>query len=213
MKKSILILCLLSIAFISCKNESKEEPKNETTEEVADTKKYQIDAAASSTGWTAYKTTAKTPVSGKFTQLKIDNPKPSDSKHGALEGINFEIPISSFFSDNDERDNKIKSLFWGIMKDTSIISGTFKKVHGDDQKGIVYITIVMNQVPQDVSFTYTVEGNKINIKGAIMLMNWKVQEAFDSLHKACEALHTGEDGVSKTWQEVAINAVAVIKEK
>lgn len=213
MKKSILFLCLLSIAFISCKKENKEQPQTDTTEEVVTTKKYQIDPAATSIGWTAYKTTAKTPVSGKFTQLKIDNPVTSETKHGALQGLDFEIPISSFFSDNDERDNKIKSLFWAIMKDTSIISGTFKKVHGDDEKGIVYVTIVMNQVPQDVSFTYTVEGNKINISGAIMLMNWKIQEAFDSLHNACEALHTGEDGVSKTWQEVAINAVAVIKEQ
>ena len=213
MKNTVLSLLLLTLVFISCKEEKTNNTNPEQATEDTQAGQYTVDASASSVGWTAYKTTAKTPVSGKFTQLKIDNPVYSTTPQGALEGLDFEIPVSSFFSDNDERDNKIKSLFWGIMKNTSIISGTFKKVHGDDKKGIVYVTLIMNEVPQDVSFTYIVEGNKINIKGAIMLMNWKIQEAFDSLHKACEALHTGEDGISKTWQEVAINAVAVVNKK
>jgi hypothetical protein len=38
------------------------------------------------------------------------------------------------------------------------------------------------------------------------LKNWNALEALASLNKACEALHTGPDGVSKTWEDVAINA-------
>jgi hypothetical protein len=30
--------------------------------------------------------------------------------------------------------------------------------------------------------------------------------AVASINKACEALHTGKDGISKTWSEVAVHA-------
>jgi hypothetical protein len=35
--------------------------------------------------------------------------------------------------------------------------------------------------------------------------NWNALEALASLNKVCEALHTGSDGVSKTWSEVTLN--------
>lgn len=209
MKKLILLLLAFTLVFISCKKDEKKD-----AETVIDApKKFYVDGSTSTVQWTAYKTTAKTPVTGKFLQLKIQNPTGSTTKLGALQGLSFEIPISSFFSDNDERDNKIKQLFWGIMKDTSVLNGTFKRVHGDENKGKAYVSIIMNQVAQELEMDYTMEGNKVTLKGTMMLMNWNIKEAFDSLHKACEVLHTGEDGISKTWDEVAVEAVAIIKEE
>ena len=38
------------------------------------------------------------------------------------------------------------------------------------------------------------------------LENWDGLAAVASINKACEALHTGADGVSKTWSEVAVHA-------
>ncbi|NQY06992.1 MAG: YceI family protein [Flavobacteriaceae bacterium] len=211
MKKFLLLICIATLTFTSCKKE--EKPSEPGIEETAPVKKFVVDASSSSVGWTAYKTTAKTPVKGKFTQLKIDNPLESATIQGALQGLSFEIPVSSFFSNDDIRDNKIKSLFFGIMKDTSILSGTFKKMEGNDKQGKVTLTLTMNQVAHDVEMDYTIDGNKINISGNIMMMDWNLQEAYESIHKACELLHTGEDGISKTWKEVAIEGVAVVKEK
>jgi hypothetical protein len=37
------------------------------------------------------------------------------------------------------------------------------------------------------------------------LENWDALAAV-SINKACEALHTGKDGISKTWSEVAVHA-------
>jgi hypothetical protein len=38
------------------------------------------------------------------------------------------------------------------------------------------------------------------------LENWDALAAVASINKACEALHTGKDGISKTWSEVAVHA-------
>jgi hypothetical protein len=37
------------------------------------------------------------------------------------------------------------------------------------------------------------------------LENWDALAAVASINKACEALHTGKDGI-KTWSEVAVHA-------
>ena len=99
MKKLLLLLLTISVFFTSCK---KDEKKPET-ENTPVSKAYVIDPAASSISWTAYKTTAKTPVTGKFTRLTINNPIESKTMQGALNGLDFEIPVSSFFSNNDIR--------------------------------------------------------------------------------------------------------------
>ena len=163
--------------------------------------------------WTAYKTTAKTAVKGKFIQLNINTPVQSDTKQGSLSGLDFEIPITSFFSSNEERDSKIKNLFFGIMKETSLISGSFSDVKGNDQSGSVNLNLKMNNEVVTVPLSYTIEDLKISLEGNINLMDWKMEDAFASLHKACETLHTGTDGISKTWEDVKINAVAMLKNK
>ena len=38
------------------------------------------------------------------------------------------------------------------------------------------------------------------------LKTWQTEKALESIHQACLVLHTGPDGVSKTWDEVGINA-------
>ncbi len=35
--------------------------------------------------------------------------------------------------------------------------------------------------------------------------NWDAKNALTSLNNECKDLHKGTDGVSKTWEEVAIN--------
>ena len=38
-------------------------------------------------------------------------------------------------------------------------------------------------------------------------------DALASLNKACYDLHTGSDGVSKTWEDVAIKASVQLEQK
>jgi len=203
---------ILFLLTLSCKKETKKtnEPINQPKEVL----NYVIDPSVTTVEWTAYKTTEKTPVKGKFLRLDIENPIKSTSKQGALEGVKFSIPTSSFFSANEERDNKIKTLFWDIMDNTKMVTGSFTNVSGNDIEGNVNLAVTMNNETVSIPMNYKIDGNKIALNGTITnLLDWKMEKAFNSLHKACELLHTGTDGVSKTWQEVEINAVAILKTK
>lgn len=211
MKKIITCLLVSSTLFLSCKKETSTTvtvPKEKTAKETT----YSIDTNASEVHWTAYKTTAKKAVKGVFTKLNITNSNKSNSKQGVFNNLNFEIPVSSFFSKDEIRDTKIKALFFGIMDNTSLISGTFSNITGDDMQGNMTLSLTMNNNTVDLPMTYTTVDNVITLNGNITnLMDWKMEKAFNSLHKACELLHTGEDGVSKTWQDVAISATVILK--
>lgn len=210
MKKVIACLLLSSSLFISCKKETSQattEQKQENVKQVT----YSIDTNASEINWTAYKTTAKKAVKGVFTKLNITNPINSNTKKGAFDNLGFDIPVSSFFSKDETRDTKIKALFFGAMDNTTLISGTFSNISGDDNLGSMSLNLKMNNETVAIPMTYSIENNIVSINGNINnLMDWKMSTAFNSLHKACELLHTGEDGVSKTWEDVAISATVVL---
>jgi len=209
MKKVILCLLASSLFITSCKKETKQSEVT-TQEEAPPT--YSVDASTTEINWTAYKTTAKTPVKGIFTSLNIDKPIHSDSKQGAFANLEFNIPVSSFFSKNDIRDNKIKTLFFGVMKETTLISGHFSNITGNEEEGAMSLNLKMNGEIVAIPMKYTISDNNVEINGTITdLMDWKMDTAFKSLHKACELLHTGEDGISRTWEDVAISATAILK--
>ena len=211
MKKIITCLLVSSALFISCKKETS-QTKEASTQETEKQITYSIDSNASEVHWTAYKTTAKKAVKGVFTKLNLTNAVNSTTKQGVFENLEFNIPITSFFSKDETRDTKIKALFFGIMDNTSLIKGTFSNVTGNETKGTMTLNLTMNNETVGIPMTYSVDKNIISINGNIVnLMDWKLEKAFNSLHKACELLHTGEDGVSKTWKEVAINAIVVLK--
>jgi len=211
MKKIILCLLVSSFFITSCKKEAKQTETN--TPEITKLT-YSVDASTTEVNWTAYKTTAKTPVKGIFTSLKIEKPIKSDSKQGAFANLEFNIPVSSFFSKDEVRDNKIKKLFFGVMKETSLISGYFSNIIGNEEEGSMSLNLKMNSELVAIPMKYTISDNKVEINGTINnLMDWKMNDAFKSLHKACQLLHTGEDGISRTWEDVAISATAVLKTK
>lgn len=211
MKKIFFYSVVAFVLLTSCKKETKKQEEN-TPQKETTTKTYTIDANATEVHWTAYKTTAKTPVKGVFTRLNIENPVVSDTKQGAFTNLSFTIPITSFFSKDETRDTKIKTLFFGMMKETAFIRGKFSNITGNENEGGMDLNLKMNGEVVAIPLKYNVEGNIVNLKGNITnLMDWKMEEAFNSLHKACEVLHTGEDGISKTWEDVAINAKVILK--
>lgn len=208
MKKLVAILLLSTFLITSCKkeNQQSEEPIQEVT-----TKTFEVAPGSTKITWTAYKTTAKTPVKGTFTTLNIDKPIKSDSKQGAFSNLKFNIPISSFFSKNEIRDDKIKKMFFGVMEQTSLISGHFSNITGNEDEGTLTLNIKMNNELVAIPMKYTITDNNVTIDGTISnLMDWKMEKAFNSLHKACELLHTGEDGISRTWEDVHIQATTVL---
>lgn len=198
-------LIILFISFTSCKKE-----KAQTTEDKVALNSYIIDVENSVINWTAYKTTDKLPVKGVFTEVKIKKSVAASNPIEVLNGMEFEIPVSSIFSKDSIRDGKLNKFFFEVMKNTLKLKGTFSV----DEDGKGKISLTMNGLTKDLPFDYSIKGDSIDISATMNLDTWEAQAAIATLNEACNALHTGTDGVSKTWNEVAINAqIITILEK
>lgn len=195
--KKISFLILLSIITFSCKKNAKETKNDKTTN--TEIEQFVVKPEATSVTWTAYKTTAKVGVGGEFNTLNFDN-KAGASPEEALNNLSFSIPVSSLFTKDVGRDSKIKSFFFGVMLNTSLLKGSIKV---NDGKYVASITMngITGDLPLEISIT---DERRVKLTGIMDLKEWDALEALETLNKACFDLHKGEDGVSKTWEEVAI---------
>lgn len=194
MKKVALIL--LAVATLAACKPSKKENKTETPS-------YQLNAETVVVNWTGYKFTNKVGVKGQMQTVNINNNQQGTSIDEALNGVEFSIPVSSVFSDNEIRDTKLKTLFFGVMDNTEMLSGTVTKTNNNS--GIISLT--MNNETHDLPYTLQVQDRTAYLKATINLNTWHAEKALASLHKACELLHTGEDQISKTWDTVDLDVV------
>lgn len=202
--KTIILsfLMIVSITLTSCKNETKKTTTTSTE------KTYSIEPLTTKVGWTAYKTTDKVAVKGEFTKINITAKNAATAKE-AINNSTFSIPVSSIFSKNEARDNKLKQFFFGVMDNTELLSGT---VHlTSDTEGNVELK--MNGITKTFPISYTLSGQMATIEGTLNLEEWNAQTAVESLNKVCGDLHKGSDGVSKTWSEVKINIATYLKIK
>ena len=201
MKKILLMVTVLAVSFstISCKKKASKEIKVEPG--------FTIDTNKSEINWTAFKTSDKVPVKGKFTKLNIIKSSPGKTFIETLNGTEFSIPVSSIFSNNADRDNKLKTLFFGVMKNAEILSGT---IHISDATS-GYVDFSMNGIIEKLPFSCTVSDKSIEIKTIMNTDTWQAQAAITSINNACLDLHKGADGISKTWSDVAIDISVYFK--
>lgn len=209
MKNISILFLALSMSLFSCKNE---ENKTTTTdvesENTTEAAVFVAKPVATTVSWTAYKTTDKTPVKGKFTQVDFEE-KSGNTVQETLNNLSFSIPISSLFTQDTIRDGKIKTSFFGAMLDTELISGTLK-VEGEN----CVASLTMNGVTHDLPLEMTItEERRVALTGIMQLKDWNALEALNSLNKVCFDLHKGPDGVSKTWEEVKIEASIYLRDK
>lgn len=197
----VLSLILLIMVFVSsCKKiEKKEINQLEKT--------YSVIADSTKINWTAYKTTAKVPVNGQFSEITIENVKKDSTALGALNGLKFKIPVSSLITNDTIRDKKLKEYFFGAMKNSSIITGT---VHINKENAST-VNLTLNGITRELPIAYIVADNKVTIIGNMELDNWQAKAALEALNVVCKDLHTGEDGITKTWSDVKIEVIAILK--
>ncbi|CAM1339801.1 YceI family protein [Tenacibaculum aestuarii] len=209
MKKIVysLVICLTIAQIVSCKSEAKKETET-TKEEVKVTKKaFVLQDATNTINWVAYKTTDKVPVKGQFQKVNITTGGEGDTAKEAINDAEFSIPVSSIFTQDSSRDFKIRKFFFGIMDKTELLSG--KLVLENDSIG--YADLTMNSVTKKLPFKYTLNGKEFSLSATMNISDWQAQNALDSLNTACNDLHKGADGVSKTWDDVALNITSVFK--
>lgn len=207
MKKISILFLAMAVSLASCKNEKKEKATETTATETA--VKYVVKPEATSVKWTAYKTTEKKPVGGEFKVLRFDE-KTGATPEEALNNLSFSIPVSSLFTNDatNTRDAKIKTSFFGAMLDTSILQGTIKHDNGAYTASIV-MNGITSELPLEVKIT---EERRVVMTGVMDLKEWDALGALESLNKVCFDLHKGPDGVSKTWDDVAIEVNTFLRE-
>lgn len=198
MKKVFLfaLILVLSINTISCKKEKKSAGENYISE-----KSYIVDTDKSVINWTAYKTTDKVAVNGTFKTVKIKSSNLAENPVEVLNGLEFEIPVASVFTKDTIRDSKIKQSFFGAMENTKSLHGKISM----DENGTGNIDLTMNGITKSFPYAYEVRGEKIDLNAIIDLQNWQAQAAIHALNAVCFDMHKGADGISKTWNDVAIN--------
>lgn len=191
-----LLIIVLTLSIFACSKEKKSSEKTEVTDT------YTVDAANSSMQWTGYKTTDKVAVKGTFKEVNVINLGTGSTASESLEGLEFEIPVSSIYSKDTIRDGKLDKLFFQVMENTLSLKGKFSVTDASSGN----IALNMNGLTKDLPFTYSMSKDTLLIDATMDLKTWQVQNALESIHQACLELHTGADGVSKTWDEVGISA-------
>lgn len=198
------LLFITTIILVSCKQTKKDEAKEEV---IATT--YTIDKDSTTIGWVAYKTTSKVPVKGSFTAFNINETTKGTNPKEILDGLKFSIPVGSLHTNDTIRDGKLLKFFFGSLENTAEITGILHM--NDDQSGSAEIS--MNGISQTIPVTYLVNNQTINIESTLDLKNWKAQAAIEALNVVCLDLHKGEDGISKTWDDVKIEVVIKLKQE
>ena len=201
---ALLLVAVLSAQLISCK---KEAEQSKETEKPA--LQYVVKEEGSSVQWTAYKTSDRVAVKGTFKEVRIATKAQGADASGALDGLDFEIPVSSIMTNDTIRDGKLQNFFFAVMENSLTLKGKFRV----ESEGSGNLAISMNGMSRDLPFTYQVDQDTIKLEASMDLNNWGAQTALESLNEACKELHTGPDGVSKTWNDVTLNAKILVAQE
>jgi hypothetical protein len=206
MKKISIISFLIiatALSFSSCKSEVKKIDVTETkvNEVKKSTAAFAVNNANNDIKFIAYKMTEKVGVGGWFKKVNVLSGGEGNTVKEAIDNTEFSIPVSSLATKDSSRDYKIKKFFFGIMDNTRLLTGRLKLT--DDANGLA--TLTMNGETKDVPFSYTIVGSTFNLKATMDVNNWNAGKALASLNEVCKLLHTGGDGISKTWSEVTLD--------
>lgn len=211
--KFIAFSFMFSLFLFTCSNDKK---TNEKSIETNSTAKQSTDCSFTANedgikvNWTAFKTTKKVGVNGTFDNVDTETKPNANSITHLITGSTFKINTSSVNSNNPDRDAKLVSFFFEKFVNMDI-TGLFVSATGNNKLGKGTVNLTMNGVAKDVLYTYSVVENEVKINTNIDTDLWNGQTAMVSINKACEKLHTGDDGVSKTWKDVDVNVVIPFK--
>lgn len=211
--KKIAMIFTMSVATIlmacggSVENKSAESDDIEDVDLVETTCTYAYAEGSAHISWTAFKTTDRIGVPGRFDRFTVNASEGEDAL-AVLQSISFEIDPSSVNTQDEERDGKIAAAFFGVMNSPESISGEIISVDGDKSNGSATVALTMNEVTQEVVLDYVMDGNNITLSGAIDMVHFDGDNMVKSLNEACHDLHKGADGVSKTWSEVELEITA-----
>lgn len=195
----------LSVFLSSCSGETTNESNHTETEQ--EEKSIQLVEKSVDVNWTAYKTTEKLPVKGVFSDIELETLfNKGATPEEILNDATFKIDVNNLSTGNADRDVKLKTLFFGLMEESGNISG---QLSYSDKEWNVNLT--MNGVTIKVPVNVIFEDNLFHISSNIKLGEFNALSMLENLNKACFELHKGADGISKTWEEVDVEATIPFK--
>ncbi len=206
-KLKYVTLLAVSTLLVSCGGE---ETQDKSTQK--DKKKnainnciYEYSPEKTEVAFTAYKYLNRTGVGGTLPEMQVEGKTSGASPKAIFESLSFTIPTGVVETNNEDRNKKIDSLFFGMLKSSDMISG--KVLEMDEENKKISLDITMNKVTNKVTTDYMLKDNKLKFSTDIDVNNWNAQEGIAALNKACKELHTNSaegDTVSKLWSEVTI---------
>ncbi|WP_158622417.1 YceI family protein [Pedobacter sp. KBW06] len=158
--------------------------------------------------WTAFKTTSKIAVKGTFTNIELKGIKDGQSLKQVLNGSFFTISVSNIFSNNEIRDLRLKTIFFGAMKNPEVISGTLHY-----KNDIPYLYLKINGIAKEVPLETSFKNNRLKLKASIQLLDFNAVKALAALNAVCFEQHKGADGISKIWDEVEVVGTVLFSDK
>ncbi|MGB0777326.1 MAG: YceI family protein [Flavobacteriaceae bacterium] len=190
--KKLLLLGAIGIFLISCSSD----------------KSFKVDSKQAKIIWTAYKTTDKVPVQGEFKEVTVMDAQ-GNSIIEAINNTKFDVPVSSIFTNNPDRDKKISDHFFGVLINSMDLTGSLHL----NEDNTAYAELTFNGIGEKLPMTYEIKDNTVYLNGEMQLADWDALEGVKSINDACYDLHKGADGVSKTWDVVSIALTIPVSSK
>lgn len=187
----------MAILFFSCNTSGKKKKDNQVVEKI---QTYSIDTSGLSLKWTAYKFTDKLGVSGTFDSIVLNTKNNSGTIEILLRDAEMIIPTALVNSANQIRDPKLRTAFFKVFN-TDTIRGKIL----DAEQGIGSLELKMNNLSNDLKYTYSLKTDTLFLNTHFDLMQWNGEAALKSLNKECYDLHIGNDGISKLWPDVDVS--------
>ena len=203
--KNILLTIASSLLLISCGGETEKE----TASQINKVCKKGYDVDSTTIGFGGFKYTEKTEVKGIFEKFTVEGTKVADTPEEVFANATISIPISTIETKNPNRNKRIEEDYFGKMESTFLIKGSIVKFNKGANEVIINITL--NKVSKDITLNYSTSGDVIKINGELNILDFDASKALRSIHTVCEALHTGSDGVSKTWAEANLYITSKLK--
>jgi polyisoprenoid-binding protein YceI len=193
-------LFILILSLSACSN-SGSDVKTAASRKDANTStyKYTADVANTALHWTAYKFTEKLGVSGVFDDFSVEEQGDSGTIEELLEGTKMTIATASVNSNNEVRDMRLRTNFFGVLNSEFI---SVKILSAKAGKGELQVT--MNNRANKLDYGYSLKRDTLFLRTNLNLMLWDGKEAMDSLNQVCHDLHKGADGISKLWPDVDV---------
>lgn len=208
-----LFVALAGLIMSSCAGKTGSKDTTATEVEKEEVCFYTYEAGNTEMSFTAFKFLSKVGVDGTFTEINVEGGEKNKDAKALIEGLSFNIPITSLSTNAEKRDEKIRTFFFGEIN-TEVISGKVKSL--DDATGKATLAVTMNEMTKDVVGDYTLNDNAFSFDAVIDVLNWDSQAGIDALNKECKEVHTdfaNGDTESKLWTDVVISISTELKKE